>query len=952
MITGQTDMPLASTDDNLLVIAEVVDVQEHPNASMLSVCQVSDGSQVLQVVCGAPNVAVGAKVVLAKVGARLPGLGFQIKPAKLRGIESYGMLCAADELGISADHTGLIIIDPTIPLGTPARIALEMRNGKQEQTGARPSSSLAGSSGSKSRTRREGDECRALMETCTPLVYRHNAFRITGLPVDATTRDIKRRLDDLKHAEELGDAEQEHRHAFAITPPPGLDHIRESAHRLHDPERRIVEEFFWFWPCDWGNGKEDDALLALMNGDKDAAFKKWSDHLSYDHSKHSVIAKHNLAVMYHLVALDSEHVALETDLPAEQLTTISQYWRTCFKWWEELTDDETFWSLLTDRIRMLDDPRLTTGMARRMRATLPEAMDKINAMLAIQFIECDRLALAANHIAYMKETHEGLDDVARTLGHVTKPLRSRIETAVERATTTASHDPAKAYGAAMDLLTTAEQPLRILELVLPKDDPAGRDINDSVVNACLVCARSFARKTNQWDGCLLILDKASRIARSQEAKTELDSAITEARRNKDLAHPSVREVLAIRQRISGLDTLEQLKEVYRSAPAALQSVEAVCGGRTSKPYEICADSIAGCLRGIAVDLYNKVGDSTPPAVGFKLLVLSLEIHDRAASLAVSMDMKSRFREDESVLSEFRATLARQGTRDSVRRELIREGLLPVWDEHEAPPPVPPQHRRHEVGRQTARSQSPPPVQPQHRKENVGSPSVSGHAPPPVASQHRRETIGPRASAQHQEKQATPQNTWTPATKKQKSAGWALVVGSVIVIGILISISNSETSTSRTSPSTHAPPSSRSATYSPPRSTFNQPAQALPYNGWVQRYHTSEAIAPLQIVTRSADSHYFVKIVDFYTERLVATVFVRGGYRAELDVPLGSYKLKYATGSTWYGTQYLFGPTTSYSQADERFDFRVSGSQVSGYTVELYMQRNGNLETSRISAADF
>src|SRR5688572_6105154 len=103
-----------------VVVSEVLEVKKHPNADKLTVCKVKAGSETLQVVCGAPNVRVGMKAPLAKVGARLPGL--EIKSAELRGVRSEGMLCSARELGLSQDHSGLLEIEGKS--GSDARAAL------------------------------------------------------------------------------------------------------------------------------------------------------------------------------------------------------------------------------------------------------------------------------------------------------------------------------------------------------------------------------------------------------------------------------------------------------------------------------------------------------------------------------------------------------------------------------------------------------------------------------------------------------------------------------------------------------------------------------------------------------------------------------------------------------------------------------------------------------------
>ncbi len=99
-----------------VVVGEIISVEQHPDADKLRVCQVLGGSEQAQVVCGAPNARVGIKVPFATVGAVLPG-DFKIKKAKLRGVESFGMLCAQDELGLGENHEGLMELAADAPVG-------------------------------------------------------------------------------------------------------------------------------------------------------------------------------------------------------------------------------------------------------------------------------------------------------------------------------------------------------------------------------------------------------------------------------------------------------------------------------------------------------------------------------------------------------------------------------------------------------------------------------------------------------------------------------------------------------------------------------------------------------------------------------------------------------------------------------------------------------------------
>ncbi|MCX7846408.1 MAG: phenylalanine--tRNA ligase subunit beta, partial [bacterium] len=100
-----------------IVVGVIKGVAKHPSADNLSICQVDVGREVLQVVCGAPNVGVGQHVAVAQVGARIGDR--MIERTKVRGVESEGMCCAADELGISGDHSGLLILDASFGAGTP-----------------------------------------------------------------------------------------------------------------------------------------------------------------------------------------------------------------------------------------------------------------------------------------------------------------------------------------------------------------------------------------------------------------------------------------------------------------------------------------------------------------------------------------------------------------------------------------------------------------------------------------------------------------------------------------------------------------------------------------------------------------------------------------------------------------------------------------------------------------
>lgn len=111
-----------------VVVAKVLECEPHPDSDHLHITKVDAGSgEPLTVVCGAPNVAAGQKVLFAQLGTVLPG-DFKIKKSKIRGIESFGMICAEDELGIGSSHAGIMVLPDEAVVGTPAKEYLGLKS--------------------------------------------------------------------------------------------------------------------------------------------------------------------------------------------------------------------------------------------------------------------------------------------------------------------------------------------------------------------------------------------------------------------------------------------------------------------------------------------------------------------------------------------------------------------------------------------------------------------------------------------------------------------------------------------------------------------------------------------------------------------------------------------------------------------------------------------------------
>lgn len=370
-----------------------------------------------------------------------------------------------------------------------------------------------------SKEQRSSTECLPLLEAANLNIYRENPFRITGLPVDATTKEISRHADKLKQMEELGYGQLANTAAFALNPPPTVDQIREAMRRLKEPELRLIDEFFWFWPKTFGESASDPALQALRAGDMSKAYEIWeAEERSYEPA---FVAKHNIAVMLHLIALDWTLYHLNAEVDAQSEEKIRGYWKDSFKRWEKVPADDRLWDSLKDRIRSLNEPRLTTGFGRRLADTLPIALDKINAEAGLRFAEQGRLELARAHVEFMRETHQGLDDVAKTAEMVLAPLRKRVRQHIQTARETTQKDRKQGGEAAKLLVDECTRMHFLYELFHTKDAHQKTELFDDVAAASIDCIVGYQRATGDDQLYVEVLRRTMPLATAAEVRERI-----------------------------------------------------------------------------------------------------------------------------------------------------------------------------------------------------------------------------------------------------------------------------------------------------------------------------------------------------------------------------------------------------------------------------------------------
>jgi hypothetical protein len=441
------------------------------------------------------------------------------------------------------------------------------------------------------------------MEACTLELYKKNIFRITGLPVDATTKEIARQAQKLQMLEEMPGGITGQKTAFAYNVEPTSDEIRAALSRMKESQHRLVDEFFWYWPEKFGESKNDPAIQAMMSGDAQGAINIWRQR----QKEGSDIAKHNMAIMYHMYAVDWSLYHVLHDIDASMENDVKIYWRKAFDRWEDLVDSDEIREVLKERIRSLDDEALTTGFVRRLLTQLPQALDKINAEAALKLCERNRMDLAKFHVNFMRETHQGLDDVDSTAEMILAPTKARVEQHLDSYEKQADTDPRKGSVFARQLLASCRPLMNLFDLFHGKEAHQRNDLFDRVAETVLSMIISHQRATNDNNAFLALLNDILNYASSAVLRERIITNIAIANgnlREKKLA-PIFEKVNLIKDSSATpkvkFDKMNQI--VLPLLPNLISSL-------FDEPELLnqLHDAIAAVFRNISIDAYNETTD--------------------------------------------------------------------------------------------------------------------------------------------------------------------------------------------------------------------------------------------------------------------------------------------------------------------------------------------------------
>src|ERR1019366_958417 len=357
-------------------------------------------------------------------------------------------------------------------IGTPAQGPVEDRRAEHAVGTAQRRVSPSGE-------RRELAPYERLLEVATINLYQANAFRIKGLNVDASLRDVSKEAEKLELMLRLGRTPPPVA-IFPLDEAPTIESVTNALQSLKDPESRLVQEFFWFWPCN-GDSAGDPALIALREGKYQAAVDCWTKTKGPGNG----IAIHNLAVFHHLGALNSAFRRSKSLQPtaAEEI----YLWSGAYRYWKALLDRPDFWEDLAARIRKINDPRLRIETTQRIWETLPSAIVKINAQMAVAAAERGDFEEAAKYrkLMYTSAFGEGPAKVEtrRALSHA----KDELEQLCENAEKEGRSNPKGANLVARKLFDEKSRLLSAFNYMLGIGDPMRDAANDRVAEAGRSC---------------------------------------------------------------------------------------------------------------------------------------------------------------------------------------------------------------------------------------------------------------------------------------------------------------------------------------------------------------------------------------------------------------------------------------------------------------------------------
>ena len=407
-------------------------------------------------------------------------------------------------------------------------VALDDEDSPAEKTAPEPDYVAAWREAKRGSTRTGTYE--PLLGSAVPEIYRLNAFRVTQLSVISSQSEVRREVDRISMAEKIGVAVEAHDRLMPLSAAPDSDALRRAVERLGDPDERLVDEFFWFWPLGERDG-QDAALSALSAEGTAAAARRWDSTVRHG-GRNGAIALHNLAVVAHAAVLDAELDEREGTLSEKRRKALASLWSTAFQRWSELLDNEAFWGVVLERAAGADDPRLVKEDVVDIHRHLPQTLATVSARLAVSDFDAGRTDACKRVFAQVRKSGLPRNVVDRAVLEALAPARARLKASCDSVEKKPKGAPREILVAAGRLLEQTEPLLLLVDVALPAGDATRQGLHDDLALTVMGMTIAYVNESEDFQGSMAWLTRAAKIA---EGEAALDRVVG----NMDKAHEMV-----------------------------------------------------------------------------------------------------------------------------------------------------------------------------------------------------------------------------------------------------------------------------------------------------------------------------------------------------------------------------------------------------------------------------
>jgi hypothetical protein len=357
-----------------------------------------------------------------------------------------------------------------------------------------------------------------LLGIADPGLFRANAFRIVGLPANSSDSAIRKQAKKLEFEAQHQNGAGNNAGPLPLAGDDSRELLPDAMQRLKDPERRFVEEFFWFWPRP-RLGNDDPAIAALAKRDIATAIEVWTGEVGRDDDYGR--ACHNLAVMFHTLALDVEYARQFEETAGLQKLQCS-YWEKGFEHWQSVLSDDAFWNEWDTRVSELNDPRLTTSTTQQLRAALPTILLLINAQIAGNASARGAAAEAQGYRRLMEASGFDCAVVEEACARAALQTREQINSLCHAAEQEAATAPASADEGVRRLLDQSRSLLARIDILLGNDSALSNEARDEIADAVTNNLLLYCEESGSWAIGRELLDATRPYAVSLAVRERID----------------------------------------------------------------------------------------------------------------------------------------------------------------------------------------------------------------------------------------------------------------------------------------------------------------------------------------------------------------------------------------------------------------------------------------------